>query len=194
MKSALLLVFAMLSATVAAGTVQAQAVPVETCMEDTDVTLVTWDCEFEDSLYTEGDVVEMTVTWSVDAGPAAFYGFEARGNKFTPRSKHDPVEGTEPTIIDLVDGANGSVTVSFVYLNLHAAGKKGKKKGNAHFFLLLKLDEDGDGVVDEKETKFGVNLHVTQPEADPASGLFRLAGEEPVEAVTWGALKSRFNR
>ena len=197
MKIALMAALGLLIAGSSVGVVQAQPYLAESCMEMEDSTLVTWDCEFEDSAYAEGTVVELTVNWSVDTdGPVQFCGFETRGNMFTPRDKKDPVEGTEPTVLDLVDAATGYVTVEFLFLNLHDKGKSGKKKGNAHFFLLLYLDQDGDGVLDENPTKFGVNLHASDPPEEDAGagapGVLRMS-DDGAETVSWGSLKARYN-
>ena len=163
----ILIFAAVFTGLIAAGAGPARA-DIEWIESDTDTlgaTIITHDSAFQDTMYTSGDPVMLTVNWTLDAGAATFAGFETRGNKYTPKSKKGPATGTEVTVMSFVDasvpGTTGSVTVEFTFNDLHPVDKGEKGKGTAHLVLLLNVDMDGD---DEVETlaKFGVNVHVTQ--------------------------------
>lgn len=176
--------------------VQAAPELVETCQDTVGAAVITWDCEFEDTDYSLGGMLTFTVNWTVDAGAAMYEDFTARGPGYTPKSKKDAVEGTAPTVDGFIDnGTDGSVTVSIMLVDLHRAGKSGEK-ANAHFSLWLRVDEDGDGVVDDEPTQFGVNLHVTDPPEEVLpEGAIRLAGDgSSVSTTTWGAVKRSYKQ
>lgn len=158
------MVVAIASAALLTSAVFAAVSLVETSTETIGATTITWDSSFADPNYTEGDTVTFTVTWSVDAGAASYDGFVLRtnkkgGNEFTPRSKKDPVEGE---LISAVQSDN-SVTVEFKFTSLHWDEARNIKVGNAHFFLDLLVDVDGDETPETIE-HFGVNLHVEDPQ------------------------------
>ncbi|RMG55547.1 MAG: hypothetical protein D6723_02510 [Acidobacteria bacterium] len=122
-------------------------------------TTVTWDSAFEDLDYTVGTPITMTVTWTADTGIAEYEGFELKS--FTPRSKKDPADGTLMNVSPASDGT--SVTVEFVFTELHLDRKRNVEVGNAHFKLYLWIDKDGDGAV-ESVAGYGVNVHVEDPQ------------------------------
>lgn len=119
-------------------------------------TTVTWDASFEDLGYALGEPVTITVRWAVDAGSARFSSLELRG--YTPRGP-DPAAGTEPKVISRDDA---SVRAELRFTDLHVDRERGLSIGNAHLVLVLRVDGDGDGVV-ETPVALGVNVHVEDP-------------------------------
>jgi len=168
----------------------------ETCTDSLGATVITYDCGIVDTCYAVGNLLTVTVSWNADAGMAMFDDLVSRKPYFTPKDKRDAVEGEEPTILSVVDGNSGEVTFTFLFTQLHATGNGGK--GNAKFFLLLKVDEDGDGVLDEESAKFGINVHVEECESGTEAivtpaGRWRQSSEDPaVHLGTWGTLKSAY--
>ena len=140
---------------------QAQVVPVETSTDTSDATIITWYSSFEYLDYTVGDQITMTVSWTVEAGAAAFEDLVLR--HYTPKSKKDPAVGTEPSYAYPGSDGDNSVDITFSFSELHLDEERSVEIGNGHFTLLLNLDEDDDG---EPETvaRFGVNIHVEDPQ------------------------------
>ncbi|GEM_PF-4869386 len=120
-------------------------------------TTVTWDSAFQDLDYAVGTPITMTVTWTADTGGAAYQGFELK--RFTPGSKKDPADG----LLLSINPDGTSVTVEFVFTDLHLDRRRNVEVGNAHFKLYLWIDKDGDGV-GESVAGYGVNVHVEDPQ------------------------------
>lgn len=179
-----------------AATANAEPFVEESCTDTIGATVITYDCGIVDTCYTVGDIVAVTVSWNADEGLAMFDDLVSRMPFFTPRAHRDPVEGGEPTSTGVVDGNSGEVTFEFLLTQLHRTGNGGM--GNAKFFLLLKVDEDGDGVLDEESTKFGINVHVRECGGENGGAPFvrwGISSDDPgVQLGTWGALKTRYDQ
>jgi hypothetical protein len=127
---------------------------VETSTKTIGATTIEWDSSIHNRNYTEGDFMELVVNWSATTGTAEFSDLLLRRKGFTPRG----VDGT------FTPGSGAAGMLRFT--DLHAAGKRFGRGaigqvsiGSAHLVLLLNVDTDGDGVVDQ-EVGFGVNVHV----------------------------------
>ncbi|MFQ5775540.1 MAG: hypothetical protein ACE5GS_13545 [Kiloniellaceae bacterium] len=152
---------------------------VDTSSRTNGETTITWDSSFEDLDYTLGDPITMTVMWTfsgttpVVATPI-FDAFVLKRKGFTPSSRKDPADG----VLEAVGPVSGSqVDVDFRFTCLHLDDERNVELGNAHFKLLLRIDKNGDGVLDSR-AGYGVNVHVEDPYpfgvADPSCG-----GERP---------------
>lgn len=130
-------------------------------------TTITWDSSFQDLSYTVGNTITMEVHWQVDAGRATFNNFVLRGPRFTPKGP-DPADGELGNVAliqnTMNQGDEGVVEVQFRFTSLHCDAERQVEVGNAHFSLLLDIDQDGDGVLDSR-VGYGVNVHVEQPGA-----------------------------
>lgn len=164
------LIFTAVAVVMTWATAFAALVLVERNSETNGATTVTFDSSFEDLNYNRGDEIVMTVTWRVDAGRATFHGFALRGPQFTPKGP-DPARGELLEVTLLHDsngpGTEGAVEVVFRFTELHLDRERNVEVGNAHFSLLLNVDTDGDGVLDDV-AGHGVNVHVEDP--SPNSG------------------------
>lgn len=148
----------MVAALFLAGTSWAAPVAVESETDTLGATIITWESSFEDLDYSVGDMITLTVNWTVDEGAAEFNEFTLR--RYTPKSKMDPAVGTDPVGAGLTDN---SVTVTFWFSELHLDEDRLVDIGNGHFMLYLNVDEDGDGTP-ETRAGFGVNIHVEDPQ------------------------------
>jgi hypothetical protein len=127
---------------------------VGTSTETIGATTIEWDSSIHNRNYTEGEFMEVVVNWSATTGTAEFSDLLLRRKGFTPRG----VDGT------FTPGTGAAGMLRFT--DLHAAGKRRGRGafgqvgiGSAHLVLLLNVDTDGDGAVDQ-EVGFGVNVHV----------------------------------
>ncbi|MGQ0571712.1 MAG: hypothetical protein ACT4P5_19590 [Armatimonadota bacterium] len=125
----------------------------------------------------EGDVLEVTVQWSIadDGGfstgtPTSFTGIGPRGPGFSPEGVSgmfvgDPAVSGVPTAIpdpsecgiDPGSLSYGIHTFYFTFTDLHQPGRRGGgvAKGNAEFNLFVDVDEGEIGTA-----TLGTNLHV----------------------------------
>lgn len=130
-------------------------------------TTITWDSSFEDLNYTVGQVITLDVNWTVDAGAANYNSFVLRDPKFTPKGP-DPANGellaTALQQNSSTQGTSGKVQVSFRFTELHCDEERDLQNGNAHFSLVLNIDQDGD-TLPESVVNYGVNVHVEDPGA-----------------------------
>ena len=129
-------------------------------------TTIRWDSNFTDLNYTEGNNIDLYVTWTVVAGVAECVEFIPRNKTFTPSGTagsffNGSCTPTTPTDI----GGSAMGTVSFDALKEIGpqggpkAGIIKDKKGNAHLGLVVKVDTDGiDGP--DLDVLLGVNVHV----------------------------------
>ena len=122
-------------------------------------TTISWDFRFTDPDYTLGDTITLTATWTVE-GVAEYVDFDFGSISFTPMSKQDPALGE--IVTTAVKNDDNSITIEFLFSDLHLCPVRNAEVGNAHFTLYLDIDMDGDGVVDT-EMGYGVNVRVEQP-------------------------------
>lgn len=148
----------MMAALFLAGTSWAAPVAVESETDTLGATIITWESSFEDLDYSVGDMITLTVTWTVHEGAAGFDSFDLR--RYTPKAKMDPAVGTDPVMAGVTDN---SITVTFWFSELHLDEENLVDIGNGHFMLYLFVDEDGDGTP-ETRAGFGVNIHVEDPQ------------------------------
>jgi len=141
-----------------AGTSWAAPVAVESETDTLGATIITWESSFVDLDYSVGDMITLTVNWTVEEGAAEFDDFVLRS--YTPKSKMDPAIGTDPVSAGLTDN---SVTVTFWFSELHLDDNNFVDIGNGHYKLYLNVDEDGDGTP-ETVAGYGVNIHVEDPQ------------------------------
>ena len=132
----------------------------ETSTRTNGATTISWDFRFTDLDYTLGDTVTLTATWNVDEGAAEYVGFDLGSISFTPMSKKDPAVGEIVTLA--VKNDDNSITIEFLFSELHLCPVRNSEVGNAHFVLYLDIDMDGDGVVDTV-MGYGVNVRVEEP-------------------------------
>ena len=133
----------------------------ETRSRTNGATTISWDFRFTDPDYTLGDTVTLTATWTVDEGVAEYVDFDLGSISFTPRSRQDPVNGA--IVTPIVENDDNSVTVEFLFSDLHLCPVRNVEMGNAHFNLYLDIDMDGDGLVDTM-MGYGVNVLVEEPQ------------------------------
>jgi len=124
-------------------------------------TTISWDFRFTDPDYTLGDTITLTATWTVDEGVAEYVSFDFGSITFTPRSRQDPVSGE--IVTPAFKNDDNSVTIKFLFSDLHLCPVRNAEVGNAHFTLYLDIDMDGDGVVDTV-MGYGVNVLVEEPQ------------------------------
>jgi hypothetical protein len=120
---------------------------------------VTWISSFEDLDYTLGAPITLTVVWS-STGLVEFDNVGLRG--YTPKSKNGAAQGTDPVFVYPGSAGANSVDITLTFLALHPAPDGLSLKGNGHFTVYLRVDEDGDGATDST-AGFGVNVHVEDP-------------------------------
>ena len=136
------------------------------------ITEIDWTTSFKDHSYDcENGVVDITVEWSwqhsdVDPGTLgdqfpAHPEFEGFNFKFGTPGDVDIYENGWSNLSETSDAdyGSGSVDVEFGYVceTLKTAGPG--VMGNAHFELVLHIDSDGDGVLNDF-LSLGVNHHV----------------------------------
>jgi hypothetical protein len=124
-------------------------------------TTITHDSSFHDHDYRQGNVITMTVSWTVDEGAASLNDFVLK--RFSPISKKDPVIGELLEVTLLKDSYNGDgegeVEVKLNFLEIHYDMERDIQIGNGLFQLMLNVDKNGDGAP-ETVAGFGVNVHV----------------------------------
>jgi len=133
----------------------------ETSTRTNGATTISWDFRFTDSDYTLGDTITLTATWTVDEGAAQYVSFDFGSVSFTPRSRQDPIDGE--IVTPAVKNDDNSITIEFLFSDLHLCPVRNAEVGNAHFTLYLDIDMDGDGVVDTV-MGYGVNVRVEEPQ------------------------------
>lgn len=140
---------------------------VEQSTKTIDETTITFDSSFQDLDYDSGDTITIPVSWIVDAGTANFRNFVLRGPEFTPKGP-DPANGELLSVVLVQDsdtqGTEGLIDASLRFTELHCESELNREIGNAHFHLVLDIDQDGDGATD-KTGRYGVNVHVEDPGA-----------------------------
>ena len=141
-----------------AGTSGAAPIAVESETDTLGATIIVWESSFEDLDYMVGELVTLTINWTVWAGSAEFESFALR--RYTPKSKGDPAVGDEPVVTATT---TNSVTVTFTFSDLHLDEDNFVDIGNGHFKFYLLVDEDGDGTP-ETRAGFGTNIHVEDPQ------------------------------
>ena len=142
---------------------EAELMVVETTTELVGLTSVTVQTGFQETEYTLGDPILLTVDWQ-SSPIAMFDGIELKRKGYTPIAKRgnrggDPAEGTEPGSVSWM---SNSVSFEFQFTELHSSPEDGAERGTAHFKLYLLVDADNDGTLDTR-VAFGVNVHVTDP-------------------------------
>ena len=142
------------------GVANAQVAVVETSTDTLGATIITWDSDFEDLNYAVGDPVVMTVSWTVEAGMAAYE--DAYLRHYTPKSKKDPALGDDPVFTYPGSIGENSVDITFSFSELHLGRERNVEISNGHFTFMLMVDEDGDGETDAS-ARFGTNIHVEDP-------------------------------
>lgn len=159
---------------------------------------ILWSSAFKDGSYGfeaesksgnivsgEGDVLEVTVQWSIvdDEGastgvPTSFTGIGPRGPGFSPEGVSgmfvgDPTVSGEPTAIDdpsecgvdTESNSYGTHTFYFTFTELHQPGRRAGQvaKGNAEFNLFVGVGEEGE----IGTATLGTNLHVATGDEPP---------------------------
>ena len=154
----LITAFVLTAVLLLAGTSWAAPIVVESGTDTLGATIIIWESSFEDLDYMAGELVTLTINWTVWAGSAEFESFALR--HYTPKSKKDPAIGDDPVVTATT--AN-SVTVTFTFSELHYDDDNLVEIGNGHFKLYLMVDEDDD-LIPETRAGFGTNIHVEDPQ------------------------------